>query len=188
MQKSATYGIIMVAVLLCGTATLSSCEEKAPVISDPAIIQDLPSLTAHNFETIYTDSGKVQLILVSPLLEHYSDEQNPRNVFPKGLKATIYNGSPTPKSVITSHTAVYTERDKLWELRDSVVVIREDGSILETELLYWNEAKEKVYSDRFVKITNKDQIILGTGYEYDLRTGGYVIANISGTLSLNNEQ
>lgn len=187
VHRSATYGIIMAAVLLCGTAALSSCEKKVEVINLP-VVQNLPTMTAHNFETIYTDSGKVQLILRSPLLERYEEEKDSRNEFPEGLHAFIYDGNPTPKVSIVSKTAKYTEKDKLWELRDSVVVINEKGSILQTELLYWNEAKEMVYSDRYVKITDKDQISMGTGYEYDMRTGNYRIKDLRSTIYIENEK
>lgn len=187
VYRSATYGIIMAAVLLCGTAALSSCEKKVEVINLP-VVQNLPTMTAHNFETIYTDSGKVQMILRSPLLERYEEEKDSRNEFPEGLHAFIYDGGPTPKVSIVSKTAKYTEKDKLWELRDSVVVINEKGSILQTELLYWNEAKEMVYSDRYVKITDKDQISMGTGYEYDMRTGNYRIKDLRSTIYIENEK
>lgn len=187
VHRSATYGIIMAAVLLCGTAALSSCEKKVEVINLP-VVQNLPTMTAHNFETIYTDSGKVQLILRSPLLERYEEEKDSRNEFPEGLHAFIYDGSPTPKVSIVAKTAKYTEKDKLWELRDSVVVINEKGSILQTELLYWNEAREMVYSDRYVKITDKDQISMGTGYEYDMRTGNYRIKDLRSTIYIENEK
>lgn len=185
VHKSATYGMIMAAVLFCGTAVLSSCEKKVEVINLP-VVENRPTLTAENFETVYTDSGKVKLILKAPLLERYDDEESPRSEFPKGIKVLIYEGKSVPKANIASKTAKYTEKEKLWELRDSVVVIDDKGSVLQTELLYWNENKDIVYSDRHVKITDKDQISMGTGYEYDLRTGDYMIKNLSAELYVEN--
>ncbi len=81
-----------------------------------------------------------------------------------------------------------TKKMKLWELRDSVVVVSEKGEILETELLYWNEPKELVWSDRFVKITGKDEIIMGTGFESDPRLTRWKIKNVSATIYINDEQ
>lgn len=185
MHKSATYGIIA-AALLCGAAFLSSCEKKVEVINLP-VDQNLPSLTANDFETQYTDSGKVQMILRAPLLERYIEEGNPRNEFPEGLHALVYNGKPSPEINIASKYAKYIEKDKLWELRDSVVLLNENGLLLQTELLYWNESKEIVYSDRYVKISDKDQITMGTGYEYNLRTGDYEIKKTRTTLYIEDE-
>jgi LPS export ABC transporter protein LptC len=188
MYKSATYGIIMAAVLLCGAAVFSSCENKPEVIKD-LVIQNLPELTEHNLETIYTDSGKIQVILRSPILERYTDEQkNARNEFTKGINVVFFKGKPDPQASITSKYAVYTEKDKLWELRDSVVVVNESGSMLQTELLYWNEAKDRVWTDRFVKYTTKDQILMGTGFESDSRLDRVRgIKNATGTLYIKNE-
>ncbi len=187
MHKSATYGIIVAAVLLCGAAALSSCKSKVEVIYEP-VTKELPAMTAYNFETQYTDSGKVKMVMKAKVLESYKDDKYTRNEFPEGLIALIYNGRPTPQANIASKYAKYTEKDKLWELRDSVVIIDDQGKILQTELLYWNEAKELVYSDRYVKITDKDQITMGTGYEYDLRTGDYEIKKTSAKLYIEDEK
>jgi LPS export ABC transporter protein LptC len=186
VHKSATYGIILAAVLLCGAAAFSSCEKKSEV-KDEVVIQDLPALTSENLETVYTDNGKVQLIMRSPLLERYENEQYARNEFPKGITVYFYDGNTAPKGSISSHWARYTEKDKIWELRDSVVAVNEAGAILQTELLFWNQAKENVWSDRFVKITEKDQIIMGTGFESDQKLEKVKIKNYSGTIYVNNE-
>jgi hypothetical protein len=48
-----------------------------------------------------------------------------------------------------------------------VVVINESNEKLETELLFWNQEKDKIYTDRFVKITSADEIVQGIGFESD---------------------
>jgi len=176
----------MAAVLLCGAAAFSSCEKKDEIKTN-VVIRDLPSLTSENSETIYTDSGKVQLIMRSPYVERYTNEQFAHYEFPKGITVLFYNGNPTPKGTITSHWAHYSDKDKIWELRDSVVAVNEEGSVLQTELLYWNQAKETVWSDNFVKITEKDQIIMGTGFESDQRLEKVKIKDVTATLYVNNE-
>ena len=44
-----------------------------------------------------------------------------------------------------------------------------EGDKLETEILFWNQNNDLIYTDRFVKITNEDEIIQGTGFESDSR-------------------
>ncbi len=186
MHKSATYGI-MAAVLFCGAAAFSSCQKKEEV-KGTLIIQDMPAMTSENLKTIYTDNGKTQLIMSAPVVEQYNEDQVARYEFPKGITVEFYDGNPTPKGTITSHWAHYSDADKIWELRDSVVAVNnEKGSVLETELLYWNQAKETVWSDRFVKMTERDQIIMGNGFESDQKLEKVRVKNVTATIYVNNQ-
>ncbi len=160
------YLLIVPAVLITGIILLSSCEKKQVVVKDLQI-KELPSLSGKNVETMYSDSGKVTLVVKTPLVQQFTTKEDPHTLFPEGLTVLFYDKKTTPQASITAHYARYTEKDKQWELRDSVVAVNVEGDILETELLYWSEPKERVWSDRFVRFTLKDKIIMGTGFESD---------------------
>ena len=178
---------IISAVLLTGTVFLLSCEKKREVLKE-LTIKELPSLSARNIETMYSDSGKVTLVVRSPLINQYTGGDEPHTLFPEGLTVLFYDKKTEPQASISSKYARYTEKDKLWELRDSVVAVNTEGDILETELLFWSEPRESVWSDRFVRITGKDQIIMGTGFESDPRLTKWKIKNVSATIYIDNEQ
>jgi LPS export ABC transporter protein LptC len=180
------YIKIIYAVLLTGTALLLSCEKKSEVLKE-LTIKELPSLSARNIETMYSDSGKVTIVVRSPLINQYTGGDEPHTLFPEGLTVLFYDKKTVPQASIYSKFARYTEKNKQWELRDSVVAVNTDGDILETELLYWSEPKESVWSDRFVRITGKDQIIMGTGFESDPRLTRWKIKNVSATIYIKNE-
>ena len=93
-----------------------------------------------------------------------------------------------PCGSVTSKYAKYTKTDNLWELRDSVVVINENNDKLETEVLFWNQEKDLIYTDRFVKITNEDQIIQGFGFESDSHLKKRRIKKVSATIYFNDEE
>jgi len=181
------YVKIISAVLITGTVFLFSCEKKREVLKE-LTIKELPSLSARNIETMYSDSGKVTLVVRSPLINQYTGGDEPHTLFPEGLTVLFYDKKTEPQASISSKYARYTEKDKLWELRDSVVAVNTEGDILETELLFWSEPRESVWSDRFVRITGKDQIIMGTGFESDPRLTKWKIKNVSATIYINNEQ
>jgi len=181
------YDFFIAAVLITGTALLSSCEKKHEVINDLQI-KDLPALSARDVETMYSDSGWVTLVVRSPLIQQFTGKDDAHTLFPHGLTVLFYDKATKPQASISSKYARYTEKDELWELRDSVVAVNMQGDILETELLYWSEPKESVWSDRFVKITGKDKIIMGTGFESDPRLTRYRIKNMSATIYIQDEQ
>ncbi len=143
-----------------------SCENKVDLIPKSDLLT-LPSLTVKEFETVYTDSGRLELIMSAPLMEQYTNNEAPYYEFTEGIKVVFYDGKQDPAGSVIAKYAKYTKSNSLWELRDSVVVVNEGNDKLETEVLYWDETKNLIYSDRFVKITNEDQIVLGTGFESD---------------------
>ena len=67
-----------------------------------------------------------------------------------------------------------------------MVVVNEKGEQLNTEHLVWDEKQEKLLSDEFVKITTKDEIIFGNGFEANQDFSKYRIFKIKGTISINN--
>ena len=59
-----------------------------------------------------------------------------------------------------------------------------NGDLLETEHLIWNEKKEIVYTEEFVKITTKNEVIYGKGLVSNQDFTKYTIKKISGTIML----
>jgi LPS export ABC transporter protein LptC len=143
----------------------SSCENKISIIPKSDLLT-LPSLTGKNIESVLTDSGKIQLILTSPLMERYATDF-PYTEFKNGIKVVFWDGKKAPVGSVTSKYAKYTQTNNIWELKDSVVVINENGDKLETEVLNWNQATDLIYTDRFVKISSEDQITHAYGFESD---------------------
>ena len=143
-----------------------SCENKIDQIPKSDLLT-LPSVTVRNFQTFYTDSGKLALVLTSPLLEQYDSKDGSYSEFRSGIKVNFFKGKKDTIGSVNAKYAKFTKNKNLWELRDSVVVINENNDKLETELLFWNQQSDLIYTDRFVKITNPDQVIQGFGFESD---------------------
>lgn len=164
-----------------------SCENKLETVRK-SDIESLPSLTVKDFETIYSDSALIQLVMTAPIMERYADRKSPYAEFRKGFKVFFHDGHPEPVASITSKYARYNEERKLWELKDSVTAVNEKKEIMETELLYWDQEKDLVYTDRFVRITGEEQIVMGTGLESNPRFTRWKIRNVSATIYLKNEE
>jgi LPS export ABC transporter protein LptC len=164
-----------------------SCENKNEKIPKLDILS-LPTLSVKEFQTVYTDSGKTELILTSPLMEQYDNAGEPYYEFRLGIHVDVYDGKKSPTGSVTSKYAKYTRSTNIWELKDSVVVINEKSDKLETEVLFWDQAKDLIYSDRFVRFTNEDQIVMGTGFESDPHLRKRKIKKVSATIYLKDEE
>ncbi len=158
--------LLLLAPALIMALFFASCDKKVDVIpvSD---IQNLPSSSTRNLNLVLNDSGLVQLTMTAPLLEQYENTENPWSEFREGIVVTFFDGKRDAQGVVKSKYAKYLHTEKIWELKDSVEVVDNKNVKLETELLYWSQEKDMIYTDRFVKLTDEDQIMTGMGFESD---------------------
>jgi LPS export ABC transporter protein LptC len=160
--------------------TFVSCENEMPKIKIYSNIEELPSITAEGFETLFFDSTVIRFKLQAPELIRHEKEKNPYTEFPKGVKIEKYDAHMNIVSNITAQYARHFDSDDRWEAKNNVIAINVKGDTLKTEYLVWDTGKEKIYSDQFVKIIRKDQIITGIGFESNQDFSIYEIKNIKG--------
>lgn len=168
-------------------AMLMSCKNDIEVISSLTNIDNWPSQTIVNLETIYTDSAKIQLIVKSKLVETYNQEEDSYLEFPKGLEVFFYDKNEMVESQLSAKYAIYHKADQLWEAKDSVVVINANDEILNTEQLFWDENKKLIYTSIFVSITTTNEIIYGEGMEANENFTNWKIMKPRGTFYLDHE-
>jgi len=175
-----------IAVLLSGTAMFFSCRDNIEIINR-SIDENTPTQVAENFVTVYTDSALLQMKMQAPLMEYYGKMEEPYSEFPEGIIVYFYDGDDKASGHLSANFGRYYESKNLWEVSDSVVALNENNEILETELLYWDEKNELIYTDKFVRITQQDQIIRGYGLESDPKFLKWTIKNVTATLYLEDE-
>lgn len=148
---------------------------------------DAPTMAVINTEIIYTDDAAIQIKITAPEINRYLDIKEPYSEFPKGLNVQFYDSTQTPSSFIRANYAIYDEEENIWTAENDVVAINEEGDTLNTEYLIWDMNTKKVYSDRFVRIVNKDGIIHGTGFESNQDLSNWKIKKTSGTINIKDE-
>jgi LPS export ABC transporter protein LptC len=141
-----------------------------------------PEVIAENLDLLYSDSTIIRFRLSCPKLLLFQDEEEPYKEFPNGFKIEQYDRNKKVTSSIEALYGKYYEKKELWEAKQNVIAVTEKGDSLKTELLYWNEKKEMIYSDQYVKIVQKDQIITGIGFESDLQMRKWKIIKPKGTV------
>jgi LPS export ABC transporter protein LptC len=162
---------------------LAGCENDIRKVKLVTERKNLPLQTGRNIEVIYSDSAKVKVRITAPFSQRF-ETPSPYIEFPKGVKAVFYTDSLKIKSTLTANYAVSKEHERTMEAKGNVVVVNEREEQLNTEHLIWDEAKAKIYSSQFVKITTPDKIIYGEGFEADQDFNVYKIFNIKGTISV----
>ena len=166
-----------------GIIMLFSCKKNdIALVHDLTRTDSIPMQTIWNLETLYTDSSRKKLMVIAPLVQMYTGDETREIYFPEGLKVYFYNRRGDVDSWLSAKKAVYYEEKTLWEASDSVVAVNNKGEILNTELLFWNEREERIYSPKFVKITTPDEVIFGEGFESDQEFSSWNINQVRGTI------
>lgn len=146
---------------------LFSCENDLEVVKSISNPDILPELSGVDVEILYSDSAKLKVKIITPVLNRYHKSDNkPYLEFPKGIHVYFYDDSLKVNAEVSSKYAIYKENEKLWEARNDVVVINTKGEKLNTEQLFWDENKEIIYSKQYSRITSSDGVHTGEkGFE-----------------------
>ena len=173
---------IIAAFAIWAAIILYSCENNIEKIKAFNSSENLPVVEATDFETIYTDSGKVRFYLKAPKLLRFETEGESYVEFPQGIELVKYDNR---HNIISSITAEYAKQfvdEKKWEAKNNVVATNNKGDTLKTEHLIWEEETEKIYTEEYVKIIRSDQIITGIGFESDQSLENWRIKDPKGTI------
>jgi len=113
----------------------------------------------------YTDSGKMKARLFAKQLIGYKKEGNDIVRMPKGVKADFFNEFGNRESSLTADKGISYQTQKITEVTQNVVVMNNKGEKLNTEKLIWDQKKQIIYTDKFVKITTATEVLTGEGME-----------------------
>ncbi len=132
-----------------------------------------------------SEDAKVKAKLTAPYMRR-SESDSPYVEFPKTLHVDFYNDSLIITSVMDAHYGKWRELDSKVLLRDSVVVRNlEQGDTLYCQELWWDQKKEKFYTDKPVRIHKAGgTVIYGTGLEAPQDFSGYTIFQITGPYAM----
>lgn len=161
-----------------------SCKNDPGEVNAITRKDSFPLLTTQNVDLSYTDSARLKMHLTAPVGEDYGGIV-PKTVFPKGVFVEFYDDSGKVNSSLKADYAERTEQDGITLAKRNVVVVNIKGEQLNTEKLIWDQRKQKIYTDAFVKITTADQVLMGNGLESDATFTEYEIKDITGTIMLN---
>ncbi len=151
---------LLLAVLLFGACENALRKEQEVFTQNDVVVE-----VARGVEILYSDSARVRVRITGPLLHNFTEREDPRQEFPGGIKVDFLDDAQQIKSTLTAKTAVRRQEKGQVHARDSVVLTTARGERLETEELIWDEKTEKVFTDKFVKVTKPGEIIYGYGLE-----------------------
>ena len=142
-------------------AMLFACKNEMSEVVAVNFSDTLPDIAGKDVAFTYSDSANVQVRLTGPVMHAY-DGDEPYTLFPEGFMVEFYDSVLTVTTVITAEYGIHYREKGIMEARKNVVVTNyETKEQLNTEELIWDEKKELIYSNKFVKITMEDGVLYG---------------------------
>lgn len=167
--------------VLLGTVMLLACKNDIQKVNELTDGQERPEMTGESLEMIYSDSARIKYKVLAQEYIKRSKGKEKYEEFPRGIYVISYDTEGNMVGSIKAKYAKKMEDQMLWEARDQVVIVNAEGKKLETELLYWDMQKERIYSDRYARLTADGQIIEGNnGFESDQNLDNPIFNNITG--------
>jgi LPS export ABC transporter protein LptC len=148
----------------------------------------LPALETHDVTTLISDSGVIRYRITTPLWLVYDKLKPSRWSFEEGVYVENFDENNDVMAEIKADTAYYYDKEKLWELRGHVDIKNQQGERFNTELLFWNQDTQKVYSDKFIRIEQIDRIITGHGFDSNQQFTVYTIHQPEGIFYVDEEK
>ena len=179
-----TASTLLLAVLFFNLACTSNKPEDINAIEAD---QNTPSLELVDFETMISDSGKIKYHIITPLLLNYDKAEEPYKEYPKGGHIITYDSIGGISAQIKCKYAIFKDKTQLWDLRNDVEAVNDEGVVFNTEQLFWDQKIGLLYTEKFIKITTKDEIITGYGFTAKENLKEYRLNKMSGTISLDEE-
>ena len=141
------------------------CESNFKEIQKSNFSEFVPSSDADIVNLKYTDSGRITAVLVSAKMLDYASIRFPFTEFPKGIDVTLYDKN-AKKTFIRSNYAISYKGSSIIDLQGKVKIYTEQGQMLETEQLYFDQKNNWFFTERRFKFTDPKGVSNGQGIDF----------------------
>lgn len=166
----------------------SSCSGKKKEFGEAITERDsLPVMDTRGVTTLVSDSGITRYRINTEEWLVFDRKSPPYWAFEKGVYLEKFDSIFQVEASIKSDTAYFYTKEELWKLIGNVDIQNLKGERFNTELLYWDQKKQRVYSDQFIRIEQPDRIITGRGFESNQQMTVYTIRQPEGIFYVDEE-
>ena len=140
---------------------------------------------AQDVTIIYSKDGKISARLFAHEFARNENAKPPYLDMNNGLKAEFFNDSGVVDNVLTADSSRYYEAQGNILVWGNVQIVSKKGEQLNTQELVWNQAIERFFTEKPVKITTPTEVLYGNGMEANRDFSWYQITYPKGTVQVN---
>lgn len=179
--RSTTIALMAIVVLILHSSCSSDSKSAAPVIESS---DSLAVMSTYGVSTLISDSGRISYRIDADEWRIFHKRNPPYWAFEKGVYLEKYDREMNVEATIKCDTAYYFNEQKLWKLIGNVNIKNPKNERFYTNLMYWNQEKELIYSDSYIKIEQADQITEGVGFSANQDLSVWQIKNTKGIYAI----
>ena len=129
--------------------------------------KDVHDQLSTNVEITLTKKGNITAKIKSEILK--KNNQSLQLELFDNVNVDLFDENFQQKSLIKSQSAMVNEKENRIKAYGSVVVISDDGKILMTDSLTWDNNSDKIYTDANLEfITSDSDTLYGTGFKSNI--------------------
>ena len=160
---------------------LISCSKNDTI---DEISKDVNDQLSTNVEITLTKKGNITATINSEILK--KNNQSLQLELYNNVNVNLFDENFEHKSLIKSQSAMVNEKENRMKAYGNVVVISNDGKILMTDSLSWDNNSDKIYTNANLEfITSDTDTLYGTGFESNIDLTDWNILKPRG--SINND-
>lgn len=185
-HKNASITIVLGAMVML--LLFSSCSGKKKELGDAITERDsMPVMDTRGVTTLVSDSGVTRYRINTEEWLVFDRKNPPYWAFEKGVYLEKFDSIFQVEASIKADTAYFFNKEELWKLMGNVHIQNLKGEQFDTELLYWDQRTQRIYSDEFIRIEQPDRIITGHGFESNQQMTVYTIRKPEGIFYVDEE-
>lgn len=178
--------------IACGAVVMlllfSACSGRHKDMGDAITERDsLPVMDTKEVMTLISDSGVTRYRINTEEWLVFDRKNPPYWAFEKGVYLEKFDSIFQVEASIKADTAYFFNKEELWKLMGNVHIQNLKGEQFDTELLYWDQRTQRIYSDEFIRIEQPDRIITGHGFESNQQMTVYTIRKPEGIFYVDEE-
>ena len=133
-------------------------------------VEQIKNLSSNNSQPIeittgvtmyYSDMGNSKMRLISPEVHRFEDELEMTLECPTGMELTFYDSLENIESVLIADYGKLYTKDQYMIVKENVVFYNKNRDTLFTDLLNIYFQKDSIYTNRPVKVSSENGVILG---------------------------
>ena len=164
-----------------------SCDSEQGTYSAIENRDSLAVMSTYGVNTVISDSGRISYRIEAEEWLIFDRRKPPFWAFEKGVYLEKFDDSLRVEATIECDTAYYYSEQKLWKLIGDVDIRNPNDERISTEIMYWDQGKEEIYSDAYIKIEQKDQTTEGIGFSSNQNMTRWEIKNTKGIYAIKEE-
>ncbi len=174
MKSKIPMQCLCIVLIVC-----AGCEQRIrPSVVDGFAGDEMPAQESWKSRIIISKEGVVSAIIDAGYIALYPEKK--RTYLEEGVKVDFLDPDGSVTSTLTSVRGEVDEEKNDLSAFGNVIVESDDGTVLVTEELYYEDASGQVHTEAYVEITSPDELIQGYGLVSDAGLKNYTIYRVTG--------